>query len=332
MKRLVNLMLGGALVFGLMASCSEEKKGYTLEGEVAGVQEGMVYLKKSVEKNFVLVDSAQVTNGAFKFEGIVDEPQAYGSTTQKDARRPQVFFLDNESVTLKLNENENKLEVVGSPINDLYKQNASLLRNKDFSIDSLIMAHPASAVPAYFLANNLSYQFDLNQLKELCGKFDASLDGTAYIKQLESIIARLEKVQVGAIAPDFTLPDTEGNPVSLSSFRGKYVLVDFWAAWCPDCRKENPNIVQAWNQFKDKNFTVLGVSLDRTREAWLAAIEKDNLTWTHVSDLKDWNSDAAQLYAIRWVPTSFLLNPEGEILAVGLEGEDLLNKLAEVLN
>ena len=191
MKRLVNLMLGGALVFGLMTSCSEEKKGYTLEGEVAGVQEGMVYLKKSVEKNFVLVDSAQVTNGAFKFEGIVDEPQAYGICIKKDARRPQVFFLDNESVTLKLNENENKLEVVGSPINDLYKQNASLLRNKDFSIDSLIMVHPASAVPAYFLANNLSYQFDLNQLKELRGKFDASLDGTAYIKQLESIIARL---------------------------------------------------------------------------------------------------------------------------------------------
>ncbi|MBQ8521933.1 MAG: AhpC/TSA family protein [Bacteroides sp.] len=331
MKRLVKAMWSGALAVAVMTSCSEEKKGYTLEGEVEGVQNGVVYLMKSVEKRFEVVDSAQVKDGVFKLTGCVDEPMAYGITTVKDSRRPQMFFLDNESVWLKLNEAERTLDITGSPINDLYKQNVSQIRTKGFSIDSLITAHPASAVPAYFLANSLSYQFDLQQLKELRGKFDASLDGSAYIKQLEGIIARLENVQVGAVAPDFTLPDTEGNPVSLSSFRGQYVLIDFWASWCPDCRKENPNIVAAWNKYKDKNFTVLGVSLDRAREPWLAAIEKDGLTWTHVSDLKDWSSEVAVQYAIRWIPTSYLLNPDGVILAVGLEGEDLMNKLEEIL-
>ena len=136
---------------------------------------------------------------------------------------------------------------------------------------------------------------------------------------------------MGATAPDFTLPDTDGNPVSLSSFRGKYVLLDFWASWCPDCRRENPNLVAAYHRFKGDNFAVLGVSLDRTREAWLKAIEKDKLEWVNVSDLKDWNSEVAVRYAIRWIPTSYLISPDGKILAVGLEGEDLVRKLAEVL-
>lgn len=331
MKEFSRIMLGGIVALSVMTSCSETKKGYTIDGEVNGVQSGMVYLKKYVEKSYVDVDSAVITDGTFTLKGIADEPMVYGLTTVKESRRPLTFFLDNESIWLSLNEVENTLQVTGSPLNDLYKQNLPLVRTQGFSIDSLITVCPGSPVPAYFLANSLAYQFNLSQLKELRAKFDASLDGSAYINQLDTIIARLENVQVGKTAPDFTLPDVEGNPVSLSSYRGKYVLVDFWASWCPDCRKENPTIVAAWNKYKDKNFDVLGVSLDRAREPWLAAIEKDGLTWTHVSDLKDWKSEVAIQYAVRWIPMSFLLSPEGEILAVGLEDEDLMNKLEEVL-
>ena len=288
-------------------------------------------LKKYQDKSFIAVDSAVITDGTFKFEGVCTEPLAYGLTTFRDSKRPLVFFLDNEKMQLKMNESEKILTVTGSAINDLYAQNAPLTRQDGYSIDSLVAVHPASAVTPYFIVKDFAYKLNLEEMKALRAKLDASLDETMYVSQIDGFIKRMEDIQVGAVAPDFTLPDVDGNPVTLSGLRGKYVLIDFWASWCPDCRKENPNIVAAWNKYKDKNFTILGVSLDRKKEPWLAAIEKDQLAWTHVSDLKDWKSDAAVQYAIRWIPMNFLLDPNGVILAVGLEGEALQQKLDEVL-
>lgn len=137
-------------------------------------------------------------------------------------------------------------------------------------------------------------------------------------------------VQVGEPAPDITLPTPEGKPLSLSDLRGKVVLIDFWASWCKPCRAENPNVVRVYEQYKDQGFEILGVSLDRSKDAWTQAIQQDNLTWKHVSDLKFWNSEAAQQYGVSAIPYTVLVDREGNIIAERLRGGNLEAKLAEV--
>jgi peroxiredoxin len=142
----------------------------------------------------------------------------------------------------------------------------------------------------------------------------------------------MKAVSVGKKAPDFTMNDVAGNPVSLSSkFGAKLLLVDFWAAWCGPCRQENPNVVKVYNEFKKKGFDIFGVSLDRSKDDWVKAIADDKLSWTHVSDLQYWSNAAAKMYAVNSIPANFLLDETGTIIARNLRGEDLRNKVIELL-
>ncbi|MBD1392846.1 TlpA disulfide reductase family protein [Mucilaginibacter glaciei] len=196
-----------------------------------------------------------------------------------------------------------------------------------------IAANPDSYISLNAL-QSYAYSADYVEIAPLFEGLSANIKASTGGKAFAEILPKLKAVAMGAMAPEFAEADTAGKMVSLSSFRGKYVLIDFWASWCGPCRAENPNVVMAFNKYKGKNFTILGVSLDRpnAKESWLKAIKKDGLAWTQVSDLQFWKSRTADTYGVRAIPQNFLLDPNGKIIGKNLRGEDLNEKLAEIFS
>jgi peroxiredoxin len=202
---------------------------------------------------------------------------------------------------------------------------------KNATIKRLIKANPTSVVSAFALSDPQILNPDENFgfADSVAVQLKKARPESRYTKALVQALEPLRKTALGTVAPDIQLQAPDGKTVALSSLRGQYVLLDFWASWCGPCRQENPNVVRTYQQYKDKKFTIYGVSLDQDRAKWLKAIEADGLTWTHVSDLKGWQSAAGQAYGIQSIPMNFLLDPEGRIIAKNLRGETLAKKLAE---
>lgn len=226
-------------------------------------------------------------------------------------------------------EKQNSLEFK----NALQARAAVLQARQKTVLKSFITGHTNSFLSLIALSILGNHSADVAELDNLYSLLSPQLTTLETARSLKLSIDAAKATAIGSVAPDFTQNDATGKPVSLSSFKGKYVLIDFWASWCGPCRVENPNVVRVYNKYKNKKFAILGVSLDKpdARKNWLAAIKNDGLVWTQVSDLKFWDNEAAKLYHISAIPANFLLDPTGKIIARDLRGADLEKKLSEVL-
>lgn len=323
--RIVSLLL---IVLALTA-CQQRKTEnvYEISGTVPAGVTGRVYLQEYKDRKYANVDSTEITDGKFTFTGSVAEPKVYALSLAQ--QRAQVF-LDNHPMQVDLSDGWEITSLKGSADAEMFHKILPQSIKGTLNPDSLLRLNPASPAAVYFL-NRSIYRYDYEELKTIRESLSDSLNNHSYVKEIDDNLRSLENVQPGKPAPDFTLATPDGDTLSLSSLRGQYVLVDFWASWCPDCRKANPLLVELYNEFKQKNFTILSLSIDEDRERWLAAIEKDGLTWPQVISEGGWNSEIATAYAIRWLPTSFLIDSTGIIISKSIHTQETIDTVKEIL-
>lgn len=352
----------------LLAACGGAPKGYTVSGTVEGAQDGeTVYLRVREGRQMVNVDSAVIANGQFTFKGQQDTARSiqllYPGTEGKGLSLS--FYLENGQINVALTKENDK--VTGSPLNDRYQpyrdqfqvlenerkqlleqftdttltdEQKSVIREKFINIsdrtDSLlkvVMNENITNLIGVEILKNTYYSLDLAELETLVPQIPAEYQSDERVVRIQEMVEKMKITAVGQKFTDFTMQTPEGKEVKLSDYvgKGKVVLIDFWASWCGPCRREMPNLVEAYKQYKGKNFEIVGVSLDRDLESWKKGIADLNITWPQMSDLKYWDCEGAKLYAVSSIPHTLLVDAEGTIVARGLHGEELQQKIAELV-
>ncbi|WP_336517520.1 TlpA disulfide reductase family protein [Pollutibacter soli] len=342
---------------------AQQEKDFVIKGFLKGLPDGTELVIGSDDPTISPLAKGISRAGKFELKGKLATPGLY-HLSYPGTKQKLYIFLDPSTVTVSgTNDSLPVAKVTGSATNDVFiafnktftplfaelgavvehinsgkpdpdgskrKRYEELIGQINTLTDQFVIEHKNSYVTpfAIYVMKGVS---DVAQIENRYNQMNPDLHGSIFAKQLAQQIADSKVGAIGSEAIEFVQNDIEGKPVSLSSFRGKYVLVDFWASWCGPCRHENPNVVEAYKKFSDKNFTVLGVSLDRAREPWLQAIKDDNLIWTQVSDLKFWNNEVAKIYRIEGIPQNFLVDPKGVIIAKNLRGPELHQKLQELL-
>lgn len=310
-----------------------------------GLEEGLYRLRfEKQETGYIFINDQQEIN----FLADVKDMSLTGPVFNSPANRSFKNFL------LSVDGKQKNMTALSAEIDTIQKtkSNDSILKVriehlneegvkfKTFIVKSIdTISDPVVAMFALGYTRGIAPEELKTVVPNLAKRFPAHSGVANIIAQYNELMVKKDspapapagKPVVGSMAPDFSMADPLGKPIALSSFKGKYVLIDFWASWCGPCRGENPNVVANYNKFKSKNFTILGVSLDEDKTKWQEAIKKDNLTWAHVSDLKGWNSASVPLYGFDGIPYNVLIDPQGKIIATELRGEELGRKLGEVL-